>query len=343
MELEPLLHDLCSLSAPSGAEQPVADYLIDQLRALGAHDVHTDVLGSVHALFPCGKAGAKKLLLDAHIDQIGLIVTAVEAGGFVRFAEVGGIDQRILPDALVTIHTEGGPLDGIIAVKPPHISKEEEQKKALAVKDLVIDTGLADASERVHPGDFVTLPACAQALSGCYTGPALDDRAGCAAVLLALSKLAGQQRGYDLLFLASSQEEVGARGAKTGGFAEAPDAVVVVDVGHGKCAKTQEESRAFPLGGGPVIGFGPNLHRPFSLALCELAQENHLPHHREAMGGDSGTNAWVLQVLREGVRCALVSIPLRYMHTPVEVVSPDDIRAAADLVCAFANRMGGTL
>lgn len=343
MELEPLLHDLCSLAAPSGAEQPVADYLREQLRALGAQDVSTDVLGSVHASLPCGNAGAKKLLLDAHMDQIGLIVTAIEAGGYVRFSEVGGVDPRILPDALVTIHTQAGPLDGIIAVKPPHVIKEEEQKKALAVKDLVIDTGLADASERVQPGDFVTLPALAQPLSGCYTAPALDDRAGCAAVLLALSQLAGQQRSYDLLFLASTQEEVGGRGAKTGGFAEAPDAIIVVDTTHGKCTKTQDEPRAFPLGGGPAIGFGPNLHRPFSLALCELAQENHMPHHREAMGGDSGTNAWVLQVLHEGIRCALVSIPLRYMHTPVEVVSQADIRTAADLICAFANRMGGML
>ncbi len=337
-ELLDLLARLCAQPAPSGREAQLFLLLQEELSALGA-SISSDALGNLCARFESGAQGAKTLLLDAHMDEIGLMVTALESGGFVRVCSVGGISPRVLPGALVRIHAEGGDVPAIIASKPPHLQKEEEQKKLQEVKDCLLDTGLEDAAALVRVGDFVTFEGPLQRMGDCVCAKALDDRAGLAVLILALRELKESLNSLpvNLVFLASSQEEVGLRGAHVAAFALRPDAALIVDVGHGKTPDTSDEVRCFPLGEGPMVGFGPNLCRSLSERLCSLARQGGIPHQREAMGGHTGTNAWAIQTAGGGAPCALLSLPLRYMHSTTETANIADLLHASALIAAFVR------
>lgn len=335
MNLKGYLLDLCGLEGASGFEFGIADHVEQLLREL-CDEVYTDPMGSVHGILRCGKENAPKLLLDAHMDEIGLMVSEITQEGFLRVVNLGGVDSRILPGAGVTVHGREK-LYGVIAAKPPHIQTAEEMKKAIPLKDMVVDIGYSkeEAEKRVQVGDMVTFQAQPELLLGdAVTGKTLDDRAGVAVLLSAVKKLKKHPRSVDIEVLVSAQEETGLRGAKVGGWLSRPDLAIAVDVSHAKTPDASSDN-VYELGGGAMIGVGPSLHRRITDELRRLAKEHGIPHQVEVMGGDTGTNAWALQIVGQGIPCGLLSIPLRYMHTTIETISLADAKAVRDLICQF--------
>ena len=339
MNYEQTLGRLCALSGPSGFEETVTRAAAELLRPL-VDEVYTTRLGSVVGVRRCGRDNAPKLLLDAHLDEIGFLVTGHDEG-FLRFAPLGGVDPRMLPDREVVILTDP-PIHGVVACLPPHVQTAGDMDKSLPVKDLYIDVGLSreEAEKRVPVGTPATYRGgCAPLGEDLLSGKALDDRCGFAVLLDVLERLKGKELPVDLYVLGSTQEETHATGAITAAYEIAPQMCVAVDVTHGD-SPDASKNETFKLGGGPVIGVGPNCARSLSGRLRELAVELDMPVQTEVMSGSSGTNAWPIQVSREGVATAVLSIPERYMHTPVEAVSKQDLENTAKLLAAFVEHFG---
>lgn len=338
MEIEQILERLCALGAPSGFERPAAQAARELLEPL-MDEVWTDRLGNLIGVRRCGKPGAKKLLLDAHLDEVGLTVTGMEQG-FLHFAGIG-VDARMLPDREVTVLTQP-PMLGVVACLPPHVLSAEDREKAPKMEELVIDVGLSqeEAEKRVPLGTPVVYRADCFPLGGRQLcGKAMDDRACFAALLRAAQLLQGKELDVDLYLLGSVCEETGGAGAKVGAQALAPDFCVAVDVTHGRTPDGAKDE-TFPLGAGPVVGVGPNCARWMTKRLLDKGEQLGLAVQKEVMAGNSGTNGWPMQVANEGVATAVVSIALKYMHTPVEVVERGDIEDTARLLAAFAENLG---
>lgn len=340
MSIEEIIRSLSDASGPSGFEEPVAAKVRDMLTAL-TDEVRTDVLGNVIGVKRCGRPNAKKLLFDAHIDEIGFIVTGHE-DGFLRFSTLGGVDARMLPAAVVKVLTEP-PLTGVVATAPPHILKDGESDKAVKTEELYIDIGMSqeEAVKAVPPGTPAVYDDGVRTLgSGHICGKGLDDRACLAAIFRALELLRGETLEVDLYVLASVQEEVGRRGAKTGAFTVAPDWCVAVDADHAKTPDAKEHTLR-EAGGGVVISRGTILNRRLTDLAVRLAREKNIKYQLGVEAGDTGTNAAYFQITREGVATALLGLPLKYMHSPVEAVCLDDAEAAARLLAEIARAMKG--
>lgn len=338
METEQILERLCAVGAPSGFESPVALAAKELLMPL-TDEVWTDRVGNVVGVRRCGRAEAKKLLLDAHLDEVGLVVTGYK-DGFLRFS-ANGIDLRMLPDREVTVLTNP-PMLGVVACLPPHVLSAEDREKAPQAKDLFIDVGLSQKkAERLIPigtpvvyrADLIRLGArqvCTKAL---------DDRACFASLLRAAELLQNRALDVDLYILGSVCEEFNGVGAQVGAQALMPDYCVAVDVTHGKTPDSSKDE-SFVMGGGPVVGIGPNCTRWMTRRLLNKAAGLGVAVQKEVMERSSGTNAWPMQVANEGIATAVLSIPLKYMHTPVEVVELSDIEDTARLLAAFAANLG---
>lgn len=283
----------------------------------------------------------RTVLLDAHIDEIGMIVTSVEEGGFVRVAKVGGIDIRTLAAQPVTIWGRR-PVEGIFASTPPHLRKEADEG-APDIAERVIDTGLSGEEARalISPGDRVTfLQEPATLLDGGFTGKSLDDRAGVAALLTAAHILSEKgEPPCNVVFLLSDQEELGCRGAKTAAFALRPDEAVAVDVSFGDSPGVPAHKTG-RLGAGGMIGISPVLSAAVTRRLQTLARAEGIPCQPEVMGGETSTNADVIALTGAGVPCGLVSIPLRSMHTAAEVIRLSDVEAVGRLLAAYVAAGG---
>ncbi len=339
MDLYETLAELCDISAPSGFEAPLAERAVTLLRPY-MDEAYIDPFGNAIGVRRCGKEGAKRLLLDAHLDEIGLLVTGITEG-FLRFATIGGVDTRILPNTSVCILTPDETRFGVITSQPPHLQTATSQNEAMTLDDLWIDCGLsqAEAEASIPLGTPVVFDSPLWVLQeDIWTGKALDDRAGFVTLLSVAEQLKDEALNLDLYIMGSTREEVGLRGAMVGTFAIHPDLCVAVDVTHGKTTDASKEE-SFPLGAGAIIGLGVNCNRPMTHMLLGLAEEMNLPADLEIMGGNSGTNAWQMQIAREGVATALISLPLRYMHTPNEVINAQDIRTSARLLSAFVRRL----
>lgn len=338
MEMEQRLERLCAVGAPSGFERPVVLAAREQLEPL-VDEVWIDRLGSLVGVRRCGKPGAKRLLLDAHLDEVGLTVTGIEKG-FLRFQGIG-VDARMLPDREVTVLADP-PLLGVVACLPPHVLSAEDREKAPQMEELLIDVGLSqEEAERLIPlGTPVVYRANFLRLGERQLcGKAMDDRACFAALLRTAELLQGRELGVDLYILGSVREEIGGMGAKVAAQTIAPDYCVAVDVTHGHTPDASRDE-TFELGGGPAVGIGPNAARWMTRKMMETAAAENIPVQKEVMEGSSGTNAWPVQIANEGVATAVLSIPLKYMHTPVETLDKNDIEAAARLLAAFAAGLG---
>lgn len=293
----------------------------------------TDAFGNVYGIRKCGKKGAKCLLLDAHVDEIGLIVTG-QKDGFLTFTTLGGVDSRILPAREVVVLSDP-PRHGVITVSPPHLLTAAEMENALKIEDLYIDVG-AEGEADVKIGTPVVFDSELVRLRENYiSARALDDRASLAAILHAVDMLNGKKLAFDIVVVASAQEELGCRGASVAGYTVNPDWAIVVDVTHATTPGA-DKSSTFDAGSGVAIGVGPNMTKKMSNALINVAKDKKIPHTIEVCAGNSGTNAWTVQTVREGIATALLSIPLKYMHTPVETVKKNDIEAVAKLIYEFA-------
>lgn len=341
MEVWSALDRLAAQRGPSGFEAPAARAAAELLRPY-VDEVSVDRMGNLVGVRRCGQPGAKKLLLDAHLDEIGLVVTGIE-DGFLRFGEIGGVDPRMLPDREVEVLADP-PLFGVIACLPPHVQSKEDYDRALPMEELVIDVGLtqAEAEARIPVGTPVTYRCgCFRLGEARVCGKSMDDRSCFASLLLCAEGLREAELDVDVYFLGSTREEVSGAGAACGAFAIAPDFCVAVDVTHGETPDVRNpKDRVSLLGGGPVIGVGPNMTGWMTRRLEDKARGLGLPYQLEIMTGNTGTNAWGMQIAREGIATGVVSLPLRYMHTPVEVLDLGDLEGLGQLLCAFTRDLG---
>ena len=334
-EIDALLQALCAAPGVSGCEGRAAAAAASLLER--EMPVRIDALGSVTGV---AEAAGETLLLDAHIDQIGLIVTAVDDKGFLKFARCGGADARVLAAARVTVHGKEA-LPGVVISTPPHLRKGEE-KKSVDFDDLAIDIGLPReaALQRVAPGDRVTFDGDYLHLCGDRVcAPAIDDRAGVAVILRCLQLLRGVAHPWRLAVQFSAQEETGGSGAQTAAFTAQPAQAIACDVSFASAPGIDKEKYA-ALGGGTMIGYAPALDFEMSRRLSALAQEKGIAAQPEVMGGRTGTNCDEIQVSRGGVRTALLSVPLRNMHTACEIVDLADLEASARLMAAYIAEGG---
>lgn len=338
MTLLELTKELCAMAGPSGFEKPVCDWIAEYIRPF-AHEVKTDVMGNLIAIHRCGKPGAKTVLMDAHMDEIGFIVTSVE-NGFLRFASIGGVDPRMLPAREVRVLSDP-PLFGVIDTMPPHVLSDEDMSKSIDADKLCIDIGMTqeNAMKAAPPGTPVVYASgCEELGSDQLCGKAMDDRSCAAIILKAFEDLSSRALNVDLVCMVSTQEEVGLRGAAVGAWNMAPDYAIVVDVTHAKTPDAKEV--LIEAGKGAAIGIGPNMNGAMTRALFALAEEREIPHQTEVCpGGHSGTNAAAIQVSRQGVATVLLSLPLKYMHTPLETARQEDLESIRRLIVAYVASM----
>jgi len=340
LKIANIISALSALPAPSGFEAEVSKH-IRHILSNYMDTAEIDVIGNVIGVKRCGREDAKKLLLDAHVDEVGLIVTDI-ADGFLRFSPIGGVDPKLLVAAEVTLLTSP-PIYGVIPAMPVHLLNEGDSDKAPKTEDLFIDIGMTQEEARaaVPLGTAAMFNTSPRAFGdNLMCGKALDNRACLAAIFGALELLGDDELDVDLYVMASCQEELGTRGAKTGAYQIRPDYCVVVDVGHGStpdCGVPETKE----LGGGVMISVGPNMNKKFTDRIIDVAKKKAIPYQIEVEPGDSGTNARIIQVTEAGVATALVGVPLRYMHSPREVISADDADAAAELLCGVIKMFGG--
>lgn len=335
MEVIPLLKRLSEADGISGYEGPVRE-LLRQTWQPFVDEMREGKLGSLIALKRgTGTEPRPKLMLAAHMDEIGLMVTEIEKG-FLRITRVGGTDRRVLLGLEVVVHGRRD-LPGIVATRPPHVLSEEERKKAVPWDKLFVDVGLPaeEVEQLVTVGDLISIRReMAELKNRHVAGKAMDDRACVAVVTLALEQLAGMHHTWDVFAVATAQEETGLKGAITAAYGVVPDLAVALDVTFGKHPGVPDVE-GFPLGKGPAIGIGPNFHPGLVKRLKEVAEAHEIPYQMDPIPGRSGTDAWAIQVTREGVPTALVSVPLRYMHQPVETLAAQDVERAGRLLAAF--------
>ncbi len=338
LETKSFLKALSEGSGVSGYEGPIGAMVAEAFRPF-VDEVRFDKLGNCIGL----RRGEKpkdgppvKVMLAGHMDEIGLIVTKVEERGFLRFTDVGGVDQRTLPAQEVVVHGRKD-LPGVIGVKPPHLVSPDEAAKALKKEDLYIDLGLtgAEAKKLVNVGDLITLRRDFTELkNGLVAGKAFDDRAGVAVIYEALLQLEKLHHTADVYAVATVQEETGLRGAITSAYGVVPDLGVAIDVSFGDQPGVPEHQTA-PLDKGPGVAVGGNIHPKVYEALTRIAGEQGISLQIEASPGATGTDAWAMQVSRAGVPTGLIGIPLRSMHTSVETLAMGDIKKAGRLLALF--------
>ena len=346
METFPLAHLKALTAAPgvSGYEHRVRD-LIRAAWIPFTDETHTDRLGSLSAVK--NGTGAKprpKIMLAAHMDAIGLMVSQVE-GEFLRVVPIGGIDARVMPGQLVTVHGRED-LPGLVAQPPAFLLPKASREGVVPVSELLVDTGLpADTlriSGLVKAGDVISFAQPPVELQNeLLAAKSLDNRASVAALTVCLETLKGRPHVWDVIAVATVQEEVGLQGARASAFALHPDLAVAVDVTHGSGPASKEYAdKTFPLGGGPVLGLGPNIHPGLHAALKAAADRAEMPYTVEPMPTHSGTDAYAIQIARAGIPTMVVSIPLRNMHTPVEVLSLKDVARVGRLLAEFIAGLG---
>ena len=335
MNIQELIFNLCTARGVSGDENAAASVAEQFLAAFAETSV--DCNGNVIAV--CGNPSAEKtILLDAHLDQIGLIVTDINENGFVKVAACGGIDVRTLQNEV--FETKDG-ARGTVCCLPPHLSDGSESK-AEPMSKVWLDFGMSreEVQEHLETGDTLTFSEKpAMLLNGRITSPALDNRSSVAA-MIAAGELVKDAQDYKVVILLSVQEETYGTGAATGAFAQEPDEAIVVDVSFASQPDVSGQYAGIELGKGPMIGIAPILNRDITDMLAGLAQSLDIPFQYEPLPGSTGTNADKIAVSKSGVKTALISIPERYMHTQSEVIDPADVENTARLIAAYILRGG---
>lgn len=341
MDFYDTLRRLCSRSGPSGFEAEAAQTAMELLSPL-VDTVSIDRLGSVIGLRSCGRPGAKKVLLDAHLDEIGLVVTGIEEG-FLRFAPIGGVDPRMLPARELLILTKPEPTFGVVACLPPHVQTAADHDKAVAIEDLRIDIGLSqEEAQRLVPigTPIVYKESCFPMENGQICGKSLDDRSCFAVLLRTMELLRDRELDVDVYIMGSVQEEVSGSGAIVGTNAINPDCCVAVDVTFANTPGISADDAPCKLFGGPAIGMGPNMTWALTDRMVAKAKALDIPYQLEVMEGSTGTNGWHMQTCLEGIPTSVVSLPLKYMHSPIEVVAQEDMEHTAQLLAAFVQDFG---
>ncbi len=334
MDIKAALKALTEETGVSGDEFS-ASRKVAELLTQYADGVSVDDFGNVTGFIKCGRPNAKTLLLDAHIDSVGLIVTYIDEKGFLSVGTCGSPDIKTYLAQSVTVHGKRA-VQGVVSALPPHVSKDN---KAPEIGDISIDVGITkeQAEEVISLGDRVTVNSRFRELCGSLiSAPAVDDRSGVCAILEALDILKGKSLRYDLAVCFSAQEETGSRGAKQAAFRIQADEAIAVDVSFGRTPDSDPKETAM-LGSGVMIGFSPCLDKGMSNALRELAKRCNIPFTSEVMPDLTSTNTDEIAVAGKGAKCCTLSFPIRYMHTSVETVDLNDISATARLIAEYAG------
>jgi tetrahedral aminopeptidase len=346
MSIEPRALDffkqILATPSPSGYESPVQE-VVREYAASFADEMKTDSHGNVIAAR--NVRAPLRVMFAGHCDQIGLIVQYVDDDGFIHITTIGGWDPQVLIGQRLTVWGSQGPVVGIIARKPIHLLNEEERKQVPKIKDLWLDIGAKSKDEVqqvVRVGDPITVELRYQELlNGRAISAAMDDKTGLWVVMEALRRADRGKLQVAAYAVSTVQEEVGLRGAQTSSFGVDPHVGVAVDVTHATDCPTIEkkEEGDIRLGLGPVVYRGPNMNHKVVKRLLDAAEKNNIPVQLGASGRATPTDANAIQVNRAGVAAALVSIPNRYMHSPVEMISLSDIDHAADLLARFLEEI----
>lgn len=324
---------LSNLHGVSGHEHAVADAVKRQFSNY-CDRCDIDTMGNVIGIKK-SKRPQGKVMIEAHMDEVGLIITNIDEDGFLYFSAIGGIDPRILPAQEVVVHGRSR-IAGVIGAKPPHILSAEERKVTIPKDKLYIDTGYGaeDVKRLVKVGDTVTMNNKTLFLLGdMVSTKAQDDRTSVAVIADVLAQLKGVDLPFDLYAVASVQEEVGLRGAGCAAYNINPDFAIAIDVCHGSSPDASENT--FSAGGGAVISKGPNIHPVLAEAVINIMKIKGIDYRLDIDGDDTGTDAAAIQIANSGVPTVLFSLPLKYMHTPVETASVADAQSTANAIARF--------
>jgi len=328
--------------SPSGYEQPVQD-LVRSYVGQFADEVSTDLHGNVIAC--CNPGADLRVMFAGHADQIGLLVTYINDNGFIYTNTIGGWDPQQLIGQRMTIYTESGPIPAVIARKAIHLLDQDERKQVVKAKDLWLDMGAKDKEEAagvVRIGDPVTLELGYQEMrNGLANSPGMDDKTGLWVCVEAMRRAKERGLNISLYAVATVQEEIGLRGARTSAYGIDPQVGIAVDVTHATDCPTIDKNQEgdIKLGGGPVVYRGPNMNPVVVERLRTAADQADISCQWGAIGRGTGTDANAIQLSRAGVAAGLVSVPNRYMHSAVEMISLDDLDMCADLLATFATQL----
>jgi len=329
------LKRMISTAGLSGFESPIREILMEAWAPF-TDELQVSKIGSLHGLKK-GQAESprKRVLISAHMDAIGMMVTDIK-DGLMHITEIGGLDHRILPGQLVMVHGREN-LPGVIVQPPAHLLPKDLNDGPVDLKYLLVDVGLrpAEVAAKVRVGDTVSFAQPPMELTGeALAGHTLDNRVSLAATTLCLEILQNRVHDWDVWAVASVQEEETLGGALTSPFEIRPDLAIIIDVCFAK-GPGANDWQTLPFGEGVGLGYGPNIHPALYGAFEDKAKALEIPYHRDLTPRMSGTDAMAVQIVAEGIPCAIVEIPLRYMHTPVETVSLKDVRRAGRLMAEF--------
>ena len=341
MTKEDILKDLLMTPSPSGCEQAIikkmAMFLKDYIDELSI-----DNYGNLIAL-KYGNQRNKKLMLAAHADEVGMMVTYIDSNGFLSFQEIGGIDTNLLPGQRVEIHNRNGIVTGIIGKKPIHLQDRDAKAKDYDAEDLWIDIAAndkKDAERMVEIGDYITYQTQPLSLKHeVWTSKGLDDKVGLLTLIEVAKALSGKLPAMDVYFVVSVQEELGARGIRTATLGINPEQGIAIDVTHATDYPTcsPQKSGEIKLGNGIVIAKGPNIDQLMGRKLIDLAHQHNIKYQIEPFARPIGTDANFMQISGTGVKTAFMGIPCRYMHSPNEIVSLVDINEGVRLLTHFCE------
>jgi endoglucanase len=353
METAGLLKELTEARGPSGYEREVRQIVRKRFEAF-ADETRVDAIGNLIALrrgepdgggraagkeTPAAGGPTPSIMLAGHMDEIALMVLQIEKG-FLRMAQVGGFDPRVLLGQPLTVHGKRE-LPGFVVSVPPHFTEPGERDKPVPLEKLFVDVGLprSEVEALVRVGDLATLASRYTELAGGYAYcKSMDDRAAVATIALCLEELSRRRHSWDVYAVATAQEEATMAGAAVGAYGIAPTIAIAIDVTFGQQPGVSGPETV-KMDGGPAIATGPNIHPGIFTRLMSTAKSLEIPHQVDVVPGASGTDAWAIQVSRSGVPCGLVSIPLRSIHTPVETVCLRDIERIAKLLAEFICRL----
>ncbi|MFX1273415.1 MAG: M42 family metallopeptidase [Promethearchaeota archaeon] len=342
-----LIKNLTETQSCSGNETSIRNF-IEKRVAKHCDKIETDVLGNLFCYINGGAGSSNeklKILLDAHMDEIGFMVRVIDKKGFIRFSQVGGHNPRILPGQRVTIHSSSGEdIDGVIGETPIHLLTQEERKKQIKIEELFIDVGFSSAEELkkiVSVGDYITLKQESFSFKGNnrICAKSFDDRGGCFVLIKLIEEFSKNKEKLDkdLIFQFAAQEEIGVRGATVGTYKISPDLAVIVEVTHAIDFPgiSSDKFHECNLGSGAVLRVGPNLYPKLTKLLIDIAKDEEIPYTLAAEPRPTPTDARAIQMTKSGIPCALVAAPLRYMHTNIEVIEYQDLLHVISLINAF--------
>ncbi len=339
MELFERIKTVTEICAVSGREH-VAFEQLKEMFGYMFDEILTTPTGSFIGIRRCGKANAPKLLFDAHLDEIGCMVKKICDGGFLKVTNIGGIDTKVLSAAEVWIHGKEK-IMGVFASVPPHLRQDSDSKKLL-LTDMFIDTGMSKEylEENVPLGTVVTFKTTTEKLlNGHIVGKSMDDKLSMCTILEAFDMLKDEELNVDIIAQFSGGEEIGYVGATTAGYMLDPDYAVAIDVTNSYVPEAPVRKKGNRLGNGGVVSFSGTTCRPFTKRFVEVLNANNIPYQVVGEPGRTGTNAHVLQITRNGVPTALISVPLKNMHTQAETATLSDVENVAKALAALAKSM----